>query len=674
MWLPEQLGEMGDELAGVEVPLEQLAPGGAISGAVTSIGHCTASFVSGDGLLLTNAHCIRDMLQQASEGDEDLVTDGFYAASRDDERSGGPQARLYVLEEMVDVTDEVLADVKRKTGDEERFRSVEEAKARLAASCEEGMRCDVAVFDGGGRYVLVKRAELRDVRLAYVPPDALAMFGGEEDNWMWPRHTADVALVRAYVGPDGGPAAYAEDNVPYEPATHLPMAAEGPGSGDLVMLLGYPYTTARYRTASELGHARDVRYTEGIELFAELMGVFKERAKDSPDAHRRVNGAMFTLSNAGKSYQGMLDNFLSQGLVEAKTAQEAALRTWIYEERKREKRYGPALQELDRVLAEQQATASRDRLVSLTRWYPQLLRATRTAYRLSVERRKPEAERRAGFQPRDEQGLADGLAQLDKTLYLRADMDVMRVLLTRSQALPADQRIPPFDAWLAEVGGIEAGLTALFTRPQLAETSARMALLEQSSAELEASSDPWVQLAVALEQWQDTLQAEEDAAAGALTRLRPLYMEALRAYAGGPVYSDANGTLRVSVGKVAGYSPAEAVMYADGTTLSGLLEKEGPAPFALPAAVRSRAEQDLGVPVNFLSTLDNTGGNSGSPTLNASGEVVGVVFDRNYEGMAADWHYDPEVTRSIHVDVELLYWMLAELAGDERLLGELGVR
>ncbi len=673
MWLPDQLPELAATLqaAGLQAELDDLAPGGGLLGAVAYLGNCTASFVSEDGLLLTNAHCVRSLMQHASLDDEDLVKDGFYAATRADERSGGPQARLYVLEGMRDVTDQVHTGIDNKTSDLERHRIVEANRVRLSAGCAEGRRCDVARFDGGARYVLVEQTELRDLRLVYAPPDALAMFGGEDDNWMWPRHTADVALVRAYVGADG-PAAFDEGNVPYQPEHHLTVSSDGVDDGDFVLMAGYPWTTARNGTASELRQARDVRYRDGVELFAELMAALKVRAKDSADAHRRVNEALFTLSNAGKSYLGMLDNFDSQGLVQAKADDEAALHAWVDEKRSRQKRYADGLEELEQVLVSQHATAARDRLVGLTGWYPQLLRTTRTAYRLALESEKPDEERRRGYQQRDRQGLVDGIDQLDRSLYLRADMDVMRILLTRSQELPEGQRIPPLDAWLAEVGGIEAGLTQLFSRPQLASHDARMALMEATRADLEASTDPWVQLAVAMERWRDSLEDEADATHGALLRLRPIYIDALRA-SGGAAYPDANGTVRVSYGRIAGYAPAEAVTYGTRTTLQGMIAKHGASPFEVPVDVRARATTAGPVPLNFLSTLDNTGGNSGSPTLNAQGEVVGVVFDRNWEGMAADWRYTPEMTRSIHVDVRFLAWLLRDIAGDTRVLEELGL-
>ena len=347
----------------------------------------------------------------------------------------------------------------------------------------------------------------------------------------------------------------------------------------------------------------------------------------------------------------------------------------------RNKKYGAGVAELRAVLLKDLSTYRRDRLTNGLTFTGKLLGVATTSYRWATEHEKPDAARDQGFQDRDLADLQDRFTQLDRSLHLPSDRELFHVMLGLTQELPADQRIPPIDAWITAAGGIDKALDALYASTPLASTDARLKLLQTKRAELEASTDPWIKLAVAMETWQRGVRAIDKAEDGALSRLRPAYMDALREFHAGQLYPDANGSLRLSFGRVDGYSPENGVVYAPQTNLAGLVRKVGEAPFDAPVRVVEKAKtaglstwadpalQD--VPVNFLSTLDNTGGNSGSPTLNAMGEVVGFVFDRNWDAVAADWIYDPVTTRSIHADVRYLLWLLAEVDGGKALVTEL---
>ncbi len=677
MWLPEQLGDMGPHLEalGAELSPGALAdPHGAPLGATVFLGHCTGSFVSETGLVITNEHCAHAWLQYASEGRGNLVRDGFMAPDRAGEVWAGPAARLWITESIRDVTGEVqaAADVE---DDRERWLAVQRARKELVATCEQGAdyQCEVPTFDNGSTYRLIKRRVIKDVRLVYAPPLEVAQFGGDADNWMWPRHAADFAFVRAYVGPDGATAPHAEDNVPYEPPVHLQVSEEGVKPGDFVLIAGFPARTYRYLTAKEVKHAALVRYPEGLELYGELQYVLAYHSDRSRVAASLLESFEFSLANVMKSYEGMLDNFSQRKLTTVKLEREQQLHAWVDAKKKRRKTLGADLAELDQSVDEHLAGYSAYRLVRTTEWMPQLLGATRAAYRLAVEKEKPDVERLDGYQSKDEERLRDEALQLQRSLYLPAERDVLRVLLTRSLELPATQRIAPWDAWISAQGGVEEGLDLLFANPELRDPRKRLALFQMSRAQLEASEDPWVQLAVAMEQWQDDKRAEEEAHRGAMLRLRPVYIQALREHAGAPAYHDANSTLRVSIGQVAGYSPVEAITYGPQTTLGGMLAKADGPPFKLSADMSVAASESPEVPLCFATTLDNTGGSSGSPTLDAQGRLVGLVFDRNYEGMAADWAFDADMTRSIHVDTRVALWLLKR-DGATVVLDELGVK
>ncbi len=686
MWQPSDLPEFAPYLEdlGLSVPAAEFARlDAAPLGAVVSLGHCSGSFVSPDGLIATNGHCARRWLSFASEPGANRVLDGVVAPEQAGELWAGPTARVRIMQSSEDVTAQVLSGVGRRTKDTRRATTIKQNRKDLVAECESDgeLRCSVVSFHGGLEYRRIAMRELRDVRLVYVPPDSIVTFGGETDNWMWPRHTGDFALLRAYVGPDGQAAGHHADNVPYHSPVHLPLSTEGIGPGDFVAIAGFPGSTSRHLTAMEIRYAQQVRYPKDISVFDELLEILDAAIKIDPVAEQKLSPMRFSLENVRKNYQGMLDNLDSWDLAARRTAEEAELRAWVASEKSRRKRYGEGLEGLEAEVAAWQAHGERDLLVR--RINPKLLRTARTGARLAMERESPDEDREPGYQDRDLQSHTDRFASLERTLYLPVEQDIFAWWLQRSQDLPEDQRIEPLDAWMAQMGTIPAALDALFAAPPLATGEGRDALLSASLEQLRASEDPWVQLGLALEEWRDEQEVERDAHQGAMLRLRPLYHQALIEKDGGAGYSDANGTLRVSVGTVQGYSPAEAVVYGPQTTLSGMAAKAGEGDFYLDSSLIERidgaagsrwADESLGqVPVDFLSNLDNTGGSSGSPTLNARGELVGLVFDRNYEAMAADWQYVPELNRSIHVDVRLLLWLLESTDGAAWVLQELGI-
>ncbi len=686
MWLPEQLPGMAASLTeqGLALDAARLAdPTGDPLGAVVSIGGCTASFLSADGLIGTNGHCVASYLEYASDKDHPYARDGYVAADRAKELWAGPSARVWVTEKIEDVTAKITAKFKKKMTDTERQDAIDSASKALVAACETApnRRCAVVPFYDGREYRLITRLEIRDLRVSYVPPESVYAFGGDDDNWMWPRQCGDFALLRAYVAPDGTPAAYAATNVPYKPPRHLTVQPAGARPGDFVLIAGYPGTTFRYRTALEAEHAVSVRYPEGLKLLNALIGTAKTQARRDPDAAARLQQSLFNWANTRKSYEGMLANFVASDIVARKKTLEGELDAWTKGDPTRTAKYAAGIAELRTVLAKDLSTHRRDRLTSGLMATGRLLGVAATSYRWASEREKADVARDAGFQDRDLADVQDRFKQLDRSLHLPSDRELFKVILGMTQDLPIEQRITPIDAWLGSAGGIEKALDLLYAATALSDTDARIQLLQTPRADLEASTDPWMRLAVAVETWQRGVRATDKAENGALARLRPSYMDALRELRAGQLYPDANGTLRLSFGHVEGYSPENGVEYTEQTTLAGLVSKAGPAPFNAPSWLLDKARSAASsrwadptlhdVPVNFLSTLDNTGGSSGSPTLNAKGEVVGFVFDRNWDAVAADWIYDKGTTRSIHADVRYLLWLLAETDGGQPLVEEL---
>lgn len=687
MWLPEQLPHRARALRGLGLTLDADVLGDTTTaplGAIVTMGFCSASFVSPEGLIATNHHCISGYLSYLSDADNDYNTNGHLAADRGSEMWVGPGSEVQVVEKISDVTLDVLAGVRKRTKDATREQRISKNKKTLIQACEEGrpnVRCRVASYWGGAEYRLIEKRRLRDVRLVYAPPGSVGNYGDEIDNWMWPRHSGDMALLRVYVAPDGSAANHSEDNVAYAPPHHLEVNPEGIKPDDFVMVAGYPGSTYRYRSARAMRFARDRSYPFRLELGQTLHGLLQAEADKDPEAAARLNSTLAGFANSIKYTQGMLDGFSGSTVVEEKEAEEAALLAWVQADRRRNRRYGPVFTELDAMADEAERTYEADRLVGML-FRMDLLRTGYVALRLADESSKPDLERDSGYQDRDRERIQQRFSRLDRTLWLPADRAVMAESLRRLVALPAESQPEPVMQLLESWGGVTPSLDKLFSEPALAQTEARLALLEQSADDLRKSTDPWVQLAVALEEHQGPERKQDKERAGAQLRLNPERVDALRKHADGDLYPDANGTLRVTVGNVKGYSPRDGLQALPQTTLSGVVAKNGPAPFNAPARLLEAAKEPgerwkdprLGdVPVNFLSTLDTTGGNSGSATLDSQGRFVGLLFDGNYEAMSADWLFNPVLTRSIHVDVRYLLWMLDEVEGATHLLQELGV-
>ncbi len=694
MWEPSQLLSLGQPLRStgyLDDPARLADLRAAPLGAVVSLGGCTASFVSDLGLLVTNHHCVVGHLQRAQKEGEDLVETGFYAPARQDERSGGKAARVFVTQSFEDVTEKVAGKIPAKTDDVQRKALIDERTKKLVADCEKpgGLRCRVASYYEGLRYTLVRQLELRDVRLVMAPPDAVGNYGDEIDNWHWPRHAGDFAFLRAYIGRDGKPADYSPDNVPYAPPQRLVVSPRGISPGEFVMIAGYPGHTERWRTAGEVERDAALRLPAYIDDGTWALDMLESVARELPSEAVKVNVPRSYLSNGVFNARWTLEAFKRTNVVGAATARDEALRRWVNADSARAATYDPVLTELAARVSLRDADFERDRVMG---WVGRsdLLSTARSLYRWSRERQKPDAKREIGYQSRDEARYAARLADMQASLSFEAERRLLEHFLARAIALPAGRGSAELLAWVNASGPAgnpetmaKAAVARLFADPALASAESRLAWFKQGPAAFEASRDGFISLAVALRPYDDARERESKDDAGAYARLRPRYAEAMRLFDPTRVYADANGTLRVTFGTVQGYRPRDAVTYAPQTTVHGVVEKMGPHPFDPPAALVSAigagkwgsyADPALGtVPVDFLSDLDITGGNSGSPTLDAKGRLVGLAFDGNVEGIASDYVFDAQMARTIHVDVRYLLWYLDAVAQADGLLRELGL-
>lgn len=699
MWTPSQLPQLAGPLrsAGLDLDAAQLSRLDAYPlGAVVSLGGCTGSFVSDAGLVVTNHHCAYGSIQYNSSADRNLLTLGFHAAGLADELPAAPGSRLFVTVATTDVTDRVVDRRTARLTGRARTLAIEDHEKQLVAECERdtGHRCNVVAFHGGLEYRLVKQLEIRDVRLVHAPPEGVGKFGGDTDNWMWPRHTGDFTFYRAYVGKDGKPADFSRDNVPYRPRMHLRLAPAGIKEGDFVMVAGYPGRTNRHRLASEVGYTFERAYPEFVGLATTQLAVIDAATKGREAAALKYASTVASLNNTLKNREGMIASYRQTDLLARKQQELRDLKAWVEADAERTRLYAGDIAAVEAVIADRQALARSEFLLGPST--PRLLGAARTLYRLANEKQKPaDSARKPGFQARNWPRIRQGLEVLDRRYDEQVDQALASHFIGDYLALPAGQQNPAFLAALglrrgmspAEIG---SRLAALYQGSRLGVAEERLAWLDRDVDAFKRSNDTFIRAAVALYADDRLREDRDDELDGKLQRAYANYMRALIAWKGSKgeaVYPDANGTLRITYGKVAGRTAGnpDGVAWTAFTSLRGIVAKHtGTGEFDAPdnqlAAIKAGvfgpyAEPQLGsVPVNFLSTLDITGGNSGSPVLNARGELVGLAFDGTLDAVLSDWDFNPATTRTIAVDLRYVLWQLQVVDKAETLLQEMGVR
>ncbi len=541
--------------------------------AVVKVGGGTGSFVSGDGLLLTNHHVAMGVIQYNSSPEHNFIDDGFIAAGRADERAANPDFRVLVTVGFDKVTDEVLQQARGKRG-QAYYEAVDAASKRVVAECErEGnVRCSVANMYYGTDFYRIRQLELRDVRLVYAPPRAIGNYGDEIDNFMWPRHSGDFTLLRAYVGKDGKPADYSPDNVPYHPPAHLQMARDGLKPGDFAMLAGYPGVTYRHRTAAEFGEQVEHVLPGRVSVMDDLIGAIEAAGKGDAQARTRYASQLQSLKNNRKRAAGELEGLRRSDAVRLRAQDERGMLAATRAEDARE------ITELQATLAAGAALGERDLLLGLLSSQTQAMRSALLLERLRVESLKPDAERETGYQQRDQAMIEGVLKQVQRRYDPAVEKALLTALLSRYQQLPQGQRVPEFDAAFGRTPAqLQQALDKLYASTRLGEEAERLSRFAAARSGQALADDPLIVLARQLTPAQLRLEDERKAREGEQLRLRPAYMRALVAWReqqGRAVYPDANSSLRVSYGRVEPLAPRDAVSFAPVTTVAGIVEKK----------------------------------------------------------------------------------------------------
>lgn len=696
MWMPQQLNEQLDTLdaLGVEHPETLTNPLAPPLDAVVWLGGCSASFVSADGLIITNHHCANAALQCNSSPECNLIENGFVAHTRAEELPGEVGKKAWVTRQIKDVTTRVTEGLDQISDPLARYTELENRIKSIIAENEDplnGIRCSVKSYFEGERFFLISQLELRDIRLVYAPCNGIGWYGGDIDNWHWPRHTGDFTFFRAYVGPDGKPAEYAKENVPYHPASYLKITKTPLEEGDFVMVAGYPGRTQRWKTADQDRFAFESQNPHRIEILSEVAKVYEGLAEEDEALKIKTMPSYKGVMNYLQLLELLQQNVKNNHLIEQKQQQQDKLIAWINAKQMRQEKWGHVLDKIAEIDGTYQQQDYRNYLVGCLSRYVHMVSSAHTIVRMAEERPKPDTERDPEFQQRNWDRIVQGQERMQSSYDPRIDKAVLAFYLEKINELPEDQRQtilePIAETDLFQTGEIDDFVNSLFTSSlTLDNPDRRIDLLENASlADLKNSPDPMIQLALRLRPLTKQIEDNEKIYDGEMILLRPQYVKAVKAFENKPIAPDANGTLRVTFGTVKGYRPRpDAPMYKPFTKLSQIPAKNtGKPPFDAPQALLDAArhpKKDFrydttlkDVPVDFLSDVDITGGNSGSATLNNRGELVGLIFDGNSESLSSDWLYQPAITRGIHVDIRYVLWVMKYVDHADNLLEELGI-
>ncbi len=683
MYMPDKIaGIAGLKKRGLKIKPEELynPAGGGLSEAVIrlSIG-CTAEFVSPEGLILTNHHCGFDALVQASTPEKDLVETGF----RTDGKAGEISAKgysIYITERSEDVTAKVMQGTENLTGDAWAAavkKNADELTAAEQAKAPKGSTVRVQVMNNGYFAYLFQQKQIKDVRVVYAPPRNIGVFGGDPDNFEWTRHTGDFTFLRAYVAPDGSSADYSTANVPYKPKKFLTMNIGGLKDDDFVFVMGYPGGTVRYRESQSIEYARDANFPFLSAWLEARSASLREIGKTDEEKRIKFQSDIASFDNAFKVYDGGRLRLIRADVVEKRKAEEAQFATWIAGNPERQKKYGTVLADLAAASAASNQFAKRDILVR--RMPDGTMPMFRAIYQAVAEGKMLPDDQRAAKLVEIEKGLADR-----EPAYER---DMIKFFLKEFADLPDNQKFEGAENLFKTFDGnarrsAESAFAENVAQGDYWKAETVAALYGPQTMEFRPERDNVKAFAMALKKEKDAANARALEFAGKIDRLRLLYQQGLAEMRGVTPYPDANSTLRFSYGNVKGYAPREAEYRTPFTTMKGMWEKDtGVNPFDMPQKLKDlQTKRDFGrygqgdsVVVNFLSTTDIIGGNSGSPIFNGNGEQVGLCFDGNYEGLGNDFYYDPNVNRTISVDIRFVLFVTEKFGDAKWVVDEMKV-
>lgn len=690
MWLPmfiKRLNFADMQKHGLQLTADEIysVNNNSLKDAIVQLngGSCTAEIISGQGLVLTNHHCAYGSIQSHSSTDHDYLTDGFWAKTLNDELPNeGFSAALLVR--MEDVTNKVLGELTDDMSEADRAKKIQEISQKLAAEAQEGngYKAQVKSFFYGNEFYMFVYEVFEDIRLVGAPPSSVGKYGGDTDNWMWPRHTGDFSLMRIYAGKDNKPAKYSTDNIPFTPRHHLPVSIAGVEDGDYAMIMGYPGSTDRYLTSFGIEEELEYHQPTVVEIREKKLEIMR-KYMNADDAVRIAYASKYAqVANYWKYYIGQQKQLKRNKVKAQKEALEADFTKWVNADPKRKAKYGDALKMIEDGVAETSKTSvGNTYMFEAGLLGPEIVLFAFRNGRL-IDAGLEDASLMESNKPKI-------LAAADKHFkdsHLPLDRDMMEAMLKMYKSkVPADQQ-PAFFKVIDDKfkGDISKFVDEIYSSSIYTSKERLTAFLEKPSKK-KLDKDYGRMVANDFIQMYFANQAAGGTTQENIDKGYRLFVDGIRKMnSNKSYYPNANSTMRLTYGNVGSYNAADAVHYNYYTTLDGVMEKEDPSndEFIVPSKLKDlHAKKDYGryanaeggLTVNFITNNDITGGNSGSPVINAKGELIGCAFDGNWEAMSGDIAFEPNVQRTICVDARYILFIIDKFAGATRLIDEMDI-
>ncbi len=690
MWLPmfiDRLNHQDMKKMGLKLTPEEIysVNNSSLKDAIVMLsgGSCTAEAISKDGLLLTNHHCAYGAIQENSSTEYDYLTDGFWAMSRGEELPAEGMTASFLIR-MEDVS-EVINEALEGADEAQRFQIIRALSDSIQQAAVEDTHYNARVksfFEGNEFYLFVYET-FTDVRLVGAPPSSIGKYGGDTDNWMWPRHTGDFSMLRVYSGQDGKPAEFSKDNIPFQPRHHLPVSTKGVNKEDFAMIMGYPGSTDRYLTSYGVEMAITKDQPARVKIRGEKLAIWKEDMDASADVRIKYASKYASVANYWKYFIGQTSQVKNNKVLEKKQAEEEAFTNWVNAEATRKEMYGEALpsiaagyNQLDNYVITntyiQEALFGSEVLVMAYRM--QGMRGT-------LEPKEPDAMK-LNQQIQAVKGAAEGFF---KDYNASTDQKVTAAMLRLLYEDVNHDHLPELflDMVKKNKEDFDAIAERIFEKSFVDEKETLEEFLMDPSAKA-MDKDPAIKLMGAfLGKYRSEIAPASQAAYVSMNQGNRLFVKGLREMQPNrKFYPNANSTMRLTYGQVLDYEPRDAVHYNFYTTIEGVMEKEDPEndEFIVPQKLKDLyeaknygmyADANGDLPICFLTNNDITGGNSGSPVINANGELIGCAFDGNWEAMSGDIFFEKNIQRTIVVDIRYVLFIVDKYAGAKHLVDEM---
>ncbi|MHC8949866.1 S46 family peptidase [Sphingobacterium hungaricum] len=685
------LNRAGLKKAGLKISEKDIYNPGQVGlvDALVQVSGCSGSFVSPNGLIITNHHCAFSAVQLASTPEQNYLENGFVANNQQQEIEA-KGLTIRITDSYEDVSKQLLDAVANVTDPLERINIISQKRAEIARKAESEdptIKAEVSEMFIGKSYVLFKYKTISDVRLVYIPRQDIGEFGGETDNWVWPRHTGDFSFLRAYVAPDGSPATYSTKNVPYKPKKHLKVNPKGVSENDFVFILGYPGRTFRHRPAAYLEYQQNYLLPYTSELYDFQNNQMYLAGKDDKATELALATRIKRNANVMKNYRGKLKGLRNINLVASKEKEDQALNTFIQSKADLKAKYGSLMQDIDAYYDVIFSDAERELWLNNSTSSIRLLQVADIVNQFQEALAKqPSATRQQEFFDLNVENVKKQLDKIYESYNLQVDKNIGAYMFETGHELKDKNAISSFSNFhFTSKEQASSFIQNALDKSKLNDRQVFYSKVLNSSSSLMTYSDDLLNYQKALFAELTAFGQEQKRRDGVLNKLMGDYVAVKELYQDKNFVPDANSTLRLTFGNIKGYSPADATYMEPFTKVQGIIEKGNSdlPEFNYPETIQTAwlaknfgpyAMKDMNdVPVNILYNMDTTGGNSGSPIMNAYGELIGVNFDRAYDATINDFAWNESYSRSIGVDIRYVLWVADKIDNAQFILKEMGI-